>query len=130
MVELASIRLPFYSVHLTANLEGKNGDPRLVQVEELQHIVRGRSPIVIAGDFNSHPNDRPIASFAGAYRDLGAVAGLADVPTWPATNPNERIDYVFGRGVSPVSGVIPRTTASDHLPVLLQLRIDDTTRTK
>ena len=129
-VQVDSADLSFYSVHLTANLEGKNGDPRLVQAEELQHVVRGRSPIVIAGDFNSHPNDRPIASFAGAYRDLGAVAGLADVPTWPATKPNERIDYVFGRGVSPLSGAIPRTTASDHLPVLLHLRIDDTTRTK
>jgi endonuclease/exonuclease/phosphatase family metal-dependent hydrolase len=129
-VQFDSIVLPFYSVHLTANLEGKHGDPRVGQVEELQRMVRGQSPILIAGDFNSHPNDLPITSFAGIYSDLGAMVGLENLPTWPATEPNERIDYVFGRGVSTVAGAIPETTASDHLPVLLRVRIDDTTRAK
>jgi endonuclease/exonuclease/phosphatase family metal-dependent hydrolase len=130
IVQHDGIAIPFYSVHLTANLEGKNGDPRVRQVEELQHIVRGESPILIAGDFNSHPTDRPITSIASVYADLGALGGLANLATWPANGPNERIDYVFGHGVSTVAGAIPRTTASDHLPVLLHVRIDDTTRTK
>jgi endonuclease/exonuclease/phosphatase family metal-dependent hydrolase len=129
-VQFEGVAIPFYSVHLTANLEGKNGDPRVAQAEELLHIVRGHSTILIAGDFNSHPTDRAITSFAGVYSDLGAMAGLANLPTWPAAKPDERIDYVFGRGVSVVAGIIPRTTASDHLPVLLHVRIDDTTRGK
>lgn len=126
-VRTDSVTLSFYSVHVTPDLEGPMGDARFAQAEELQHRARGRAHAILAGDYNAHPQERPIKSMATGYRDLGAAAGLEAMATWPAAQPRERIDYVFGRGVTAIHGFIPRTTASDHLPLVVRVRFDDTT---
>ena len=127
LLEFENARFPFYSVHVTADLEGAMGDARLVQIEELQHLIRGKQRVIVAGDFNAHPEDPPIQTMRASLTDLGALAGLAASKTWPAGQPNERIDYIFGNGMRVMAGTIPRTTASDHLPLVLRLQIGDTT---
>ncbi len=127
VLNLSGNRLWFYSVHVTADMEGPMGDARVAQVEELQHLVGATSPVIVAGDFNAHAEDPPMRIFSQSFTDLGAAAGLARKATWPALLPSERIDYIFGRGVTAFNGSIPGTTASDHLPVLLQVRLADTT---
>ena len=127
LVEFDNARFPFYSVHVTADLEGPMGDARLAQIDELQHLIRGKERVIVAGDFNAHPEDPPIKAMRTSLIDLGAVAGLAATNTWPAGQPNERIDYIFGKGMRVMAGAIPPSTASDHLPVVLRLRLGDTT---
>jgi endonuclease/exonuclease/phosphatase family metal-dependent hydrolase len=119
----------FYSVHLTADLEGVGGDGRVQQANALLAAVDPRFPIIIAGDFNALPDDAPIRVMTGRYSDLGAAAGLDGKATWPAGKPEQRIDYIFGSGFRVAGGAIPATTASDHLPVLLRLQRDTTGRT-
>ena len=117
----------FYSVHVTPDFGGPMGDERQAQVEAIQHVVMRNPRVVVAGDFNAHPQDPPIAAMRAAMTDLGAMAKLGGLATWPAGRPAERIDYIFGKGVRATGGAIVRTTASDHLPVLVHLRPDDTT---
>jgi endonuclease/exonuclease/phosphatase family metal-dependent hydrolase len=118
------VLFPFYSVHLTADLEGAYGDPRTAQANQLLEVIGSGSPVVVAGDFNAHPQDEPIRLLSSALTDLGSAAGLAGLSTWPAGRPNERIDYVFARGFSVRAGSIPQLLTSDHLPVLLHVQPD------
>jgi endonuclease/exonuclease/phosphatase family metal-dependent hydrolase len=129
-VRVGGAPLRFYTVHVTPDLVGPMGDARFAQVQVLQHLARGPVPVIIAGDFNAHPEDPPIVSMRDVFRDLGGDAGLGNRATWPAAGANERIDYVFGRGVTAKSAFIPQTTASDHLPVIVRVRFDDTTRVR
>ncbi|HEY0304420.1 MAG TPA: endonuclease/exonuclease/phosphatase family protein [Longimicrobiales bacterium] len=127
VVRAGGRKLWFYGTHVTPDLVGPAGDARFAQTATLQHLTSLIRPVIIAGDFNAHPQDPPIVSMARAFSDLGANAGLGELETWPAGKPNERIDYIFGRGVTVAGGSIPRTPASDHLPVVVRVRFDDTT---
>ena len=122
VVSYHDVVFPFYSVHLTADLEGSHGDPRVVQARELLQVIGSVSPVLVAGDFNAHPTDEPIRVLTAELADLGAATGIGRLRTWPAGQPSERIDYVFARGLSVQAGTIPRTLVSDHLPVLLQVQ--------
>ena len=132
-IELAADTILFMSVHLTADLAGPSGDARLTQAQSvvdhaMTTVLRRKERVIIAGDFNAHPDEAPIKHLTGALSDLGARVGLSNQATWPAGNPVERIDYVFGAGIEPVAGKIPRITASDHLPVLITIRGPNATR--
>ena len=122
VIETGRLRFPFYSVHLTADLEGAHGDPRAAQAAELLQLIGNTAPVLVAGDFNAHPEDAPIRLLTARLADLGAATGLGALSTWPAGAPNERIDYIFARGFAASHASIPRTLASDHLPVLLQVQ--------
>ncbi len=57
------------------------------------------------------------------FRDLLREAGN-DGPTYPADEPDERIDYAFGTADLVVSTAeSPVSTASDHRPVLVDLEV-------
>ena len=131
LVQLERDTTLLISAHLTADLAGPSGDARLTQAQALlQHamnrMLRQGFRLIVAGDFNAHPEDAPIQHIARHLTDLGAQSGLAQQATWPAGRPTERIDYIFGSGFDVQSGEIPRITTSDHLPVLIRLR--DATR--
>lgn len=112
--------IPFFSVHMTADLEGPSGDARVSQANELLHTVLRLPRVIVAGDFNAHPEHPPIQMLrCSKLVDLGVPGGIADKATWPAVNPNERIDYIFARGFKVQSAAVPPLTTSDHLPVLM-----------
>jgi endonuclease/exonuclease/phosphatase family metal-dependent hydrolase len=77
-----------------------------------------RGPACVAGDLNSPP-DSPVyrqlveAGFIDPFREMG----LGDVPTDPASAPDERIDYVWLRELTPLAAGVPDSLASDHRPV-------------
>ncbi|HEY0673679.1 MAG TPA: endonuclease/exonuclease/phosphatase family protein [Longimicrobiales bacterium] len=127
MIHLPGQHLEFYSVHLTADIEARGGNGRTAQARRLIEQI-GRAPhVIVAGDFNAAPDDEPIRVMRAGLSDLAAEAGLGATATWPAGAADVRIDYVFARGFNAVGGRIPRTTASDHLPLWVQARLSDTT---
>jgi endonuclease/exonuclease/phosphatase family metal-dependent hydrolase len=93
-------------------------------------MARRHGPKLLLGDFNAQPHD---AELAPLWTGL-TVAGQRTTPTWPADAPVKRIDYVtFSSGPSgpsgpSVSGIrvsgayVPDTLASDHRPVVADLR--------
>lgn len=127
MIHLPDRHLEFYSVHLTADLEGRGGDPRLPQAKQLIEQIGAAPMVIVAGDFNAHPEDAPIRALHEALTDLGEQAGLAQLATWPAGDARERIDYIFGRAVTATDGAVLTSTASDHRPVIVRVRAADAT---
>ena len=124
--------IDFNSVHLTADLAGPSGDARVMQANDVLHhaidVRRRGGRVLVTGDFNAHPGDGPIAIMRTSLTDLTAEAGLASNATYPAARSNERIDYIFGNGFDVVGGVVPGITTSDHLPVIVTLRIRENTQ--
>jgi endonuclease/exonuclease/phosphatase family metal-dependent hydrolase len=117
-------RLWVVSLHL-----GLAPAERNAHVRELTDVCAGLAgaPIVLGGDLNATPDQRAPGWLADRYWDAWVAAGEGDGATFPAREPTARIDYVFasaGLTVESVSvGKAP--DASDHLPVIVDLAIED-----
>ncbi|MEH1014519.1 endonuclease/exonuclease/phosphatase family protein [Micromonospora sp. CPCC 206060] len=96
----------------------------VVQARAVARFATGYAagrPLVVAGDLNTEPGDPAFAEFTAAGL-VDALAAGRPLATSPADRPVEQIDHVFvsaqlrGRDVA-----VPRSTASDHLPVAVTL---------
>jgi endonuclease/exonuclease/phosphatase family metal-dependent hydrolase len=98
---------------------------RVMQVADMKQIMdRRHGRKLLLGDFNAQPDDPELAPLWTGLTDAMTVAGQRTTPTWPADVPTKRIDYVtFSPSDMEVSGVhVPDTLASDHRPVVADLR--------
>lgn len=89
---------------------------------------------VLAGDFNERPGGRTFRSLAARLPDAWETAPAGGAYTFPARAPDRRIDAVLctpavevlgcgvPHGLPGVTGADLRT-ATDHLPVLAELRL-------
>ncbi|MEV0615965.1 endonuclease/exonuclease/phosphatase family protein [Nonomuraea sp. NPDC050404] len=92
--------------------------------------ARYDATIVLAGDINERAHQPAWRYLAGRLADCYAVAPKGDGLTFPAKGPSARIDGVFAaRGTRIVScggvdaAIADLTGASDHLPVVAELRV-------
>jgi endonuclease/exonuclease/phosphatase family metal-dependent hydrolase len=94
---------------------------RAMQAARLAEAVRAAgAPVVVVGDLNATPD----APEVGTLLDAGLRHPAAPVaPTFPSDAPNCRIDYIL---ISPELSCeryeVIDSTASDHLPVVADLR--------
>lgn len=80
-------------------------------------------PAVLAGDLNAEPGSPEIRLLETAG---WMSAGPAEVPTSPSQRPRQKIDWVFGQGVTfGQATVLVSPQQSDHLPLVTQFRIAD-----
>ncbi|GLX92211.1 hypothetical protein Hesp01_01610 [Herbidospora sp. NBRC 101105] len=86
--------------------------------------VTPRPPAVVAGDLNLAPGD---PAFHRLLTEIGLTDPLklfGDPPTSPADDPVRRIDHVLlSPGLTAVSAEVPRVPFSDHLPVVVRIRV-------
>lgn len=102
------------------HVEGEHG-PRLAQVPVLLEAWGGRPFSLLMGDLNAEPGYPEIELFAQAGLLDAWAAGEGPGLTWPAYGPFERIDWVWHTGdLRPLSAEAIETTASDHLPVVVE----------
>ncbi len=91
---------------------------RLIEIFEEE-----KAPVILAGDFNSRPDSDVMALLRGAWHipDKGD-----DHFTFPSDAPNREIDYIIYRPRDRFEviehRVIDEPVASDHRPLLLELR--------
>ncbi len=118
VVGVRGTRVHVYSTHLD-----HRADPavRAAQVADMLAVMSAdHGPKVLVGDFNAEPGAPELAPLWHRLRDAAPDAG----DTYPAAGPVKRIDLVT---VSP--GIVVRgartvaTEASDHLPVVTDLRV-------
>ena len=100
---------------------------RLMNADELKAIVAaaGGTPVILCGDFNSTPGSRTHERMKGFLTDAWEVAGKGDGFSFPATQAGKRIDFIYVTkpAVLPLTMTVIQTPASDHLPVLAELRL-------
>jgi endonuclease/exonuclease/phosphatase family metal-dependent hydrolase len=100
---------------------------RLRQVSQLQSFVEreipANAPLVVAGDFNDWGSR---VGRALAELELSCCEPTLH-PTYPARLPLAQLDYVYARGLEPLSVHVPRGRVwwrmSDHLPLIAQFRL-------
>ena len=100
---------------------GLSPDERTLQIDAaLVFIGQGRA--TLAGDMNSTP-DSPIYAtmLAHGFADPFSIVGSA-APTSPSESPQERIDYVWLRGLEPTKAHVLDSIASDHRMVVVEAR--------
>jgi endonuclease/exonuclease/phosphatase family metal-dependent hydrolase len=109
------------STHLHQVLEETEARQR--QIPPLLAAREGAPTVILAGDLNAWPGYREIEMLAEAGL-VDAVAALTSEPAYtnPADAPVQRIDYVWlSPDLSAQAFEMPATTASDHLPILVEV---------
>ena len=92
---------------------------------------RCQSPVVFCGDLNATPGSPAYRRLTGAVRDSQAAMKTLRIPrTWSSRYPISRLDHIFLSPDIAVSEItVPWTMldqiASDHLPLLVQMRLHD-----
>ncbi len=82
-------------------------------------------PAVWGGDFNATPDSPVHARIAAAgFTDPFVALDLGPGFTVPADDPQERIDFVWLRGLTPLDGAVLDSQASDHRMVVVEGRFE------
>lgn len=112
--------LSVVSVHLAGS-----ETERMAQADSVtSYFGRQVTPVVLAGDFNGRP-DSPV--LVRLERDWTIAVKAGPRFTYPADEPDREIDFVMVRPSDEVDVlrhiVIRESMASDHRPILVELRI-------
>ncbi len=115
-------QLLFGSTHLDQYRDESN---RLRQAAAINGIVRTFTlPFILGGDFNDSPDSKTL----GSLDSVLTRSCTSDCPlTIPTERPNRTIDYVLYTPAAKFQTLdvktIPETYASDHLPVIANIRL-------
>lgn len=75
--------------------------------------------VLFGGDFNDIPSSKMYQKLSKVFKDAWVVSGHGKGFTIPAGQPSKRIDYILFDGkIKPDSVWVPKSEASDHLPVV------------
>jgi endonuclease/exonuclease/phosphatase family metal-dependent hydrolase len=94
---------------------------RLAQAQRVVQLL-GPAPsgTFLVGDLNAEPDTPEVKAVADLLPDAWDAVGRPPGYTYPAENPQFRIDYVFGSPEAmPLRGQVTTTLASDHLPITI-----------
>jgi endonuclease/exonuclease/phosphatase family metal-dependent hydrolase len=122
LLELPNEQLVYFiSTHLDHQ---SNASIRLNQIDVLLNYISGMNhPVILAGDFNALPRSQEIRYLSRYFDDVTSQLG----PTFPALQPNIKLDYIFthpqGSWRKLQAYVLEETRASDHRPVICDLRL-------
>ncbi len=102
---------------------GPDSAIRQVQVQALLAAWDGSPFTVIVGDLNATPDDPEMQLLAEAgLVESASYLGVSAPLTYYAANPTEQIDYIWlTPDLQPLSFSIPKTLASDHLPIVVDI---------
>lgn len=96
---------------------------RIKQAQETLDFLSdiNNEPVIFSGDLNAYPDSEPISIISSQYHD--AFSKRNDFYTFPANNPDRRIDYIFGNNKITFrnNARVILTQASDHLPIMVDI---------
>lgn len=96
-------------------------DVRQRQVHTILSAWDRAGATIVVGDLNALPGSAELVLLEQAgFRDLAKDAG-ADQPTAPGKDPVNRVDYVWGSGVTGSQAHTVASAASDHRPVVVNI---------
>jgi len=106
---------------------GLTPEERATQLQEALGFIEERdtSKVSFGGDFNSRPDSPTYRRLIqSGFVDPFAALGRDVAPTSPSESPQERIDYVWIRGLRPIEADVLDSTASDHRMVVIEATLD------
>lgn len=116
-------------VFLNTHIDYRGDDSeRWVNVGEIEGLAqkyRGK-PAIMCGDFNDTPESRVCQRLNQTFDDTWKLIGPGEGLTIPAEKPRKRIDYLWilkGKSLVPFKAWMPRSDASDHLPVVAEFEL-------
>ncbi|HEX5218386.1 MAG TPA: endonuclease/exonuclease/phosphatase family protein [Verrucomicrobiae bacterium] len=117
--------LVFMSTHIDYRADDSE---RWANVGEIETILQRhpKTPIIMCGDFNDTPESRVYRRLSENLIDVWQRVGEGPGLTIPPVNPRKRIDYIWlskGGAIEPLRVWVPQTEASDHLPVVAELKL-------
>jgi len=93
------------------------------QVRTLLGEIGKVTPAIIACDCNAKPEAPELMLITDSgFGDLALQSGGGGL-TFPSDQPVERIDYIFGLGVTAAQGHVVGSTASDHRAVVVNVTL-------
>ncbi|MDX3381219.1 endonuclease/exonuclease/phosphatase family protein [Streptomyces niveiscabiei] len=131
IVRIGNARLGVLSTHLSLD-EEERYDQTATLLDRLAGL--GVDHAIAGGDINEPPTGRSFQRLAETLQDTWMTAPWGTEHTFPATEPNSRIDAIFTtKGIEVLTAGVPKDypgitendlrAATDHLPVLATLRI-------
>ncbi len=113
---------------VTTHLDYQYEDGRVFETEQLLKFLNDvEGPIIVVGDLNDEPAGGAYKLLLQTFRDAWLESRTKAIGlSYPADKPVKRIDYVFYRGAKRIKSDkawVVDTPASDHLPVMVQLRV-------
>lgn len=123
ILEIKGREVVFMNTHIDYRSEDIERWSNVGEIEKLAAQYAPR-PIIMCGDFNDTPDSRVCRRLAETFTDTWAAIGEGDGFTIPAESPRKRIDYLWlSKGnlfFEPKKIWVPRSDASDHLPVVAE----------
>lgn len=124
VLDVAGREVLFMNTHLDARREPAE---REHSATELKAIVAaaGAMPVILVGDFNAVPSAPSVAAIRSFLTDSWTAVSKDPGYTIPVKKPARRIDYIWitPATITPVSMAVIQTEASDHLPIVAELRL-------
>lgn len=111
----------FFVTHWSLNEEDRASSIKIIN----DIAMEIDKPILLAGDLNALPYSSEIIELSRSWNLLSCTD-----PTYPADNPNEAIDYIWGYSDKKYlydvlrSEVIVEKVASDHRPLFSEVQIN------
>ena len=117
-------------VFANTHLDNVSEAERLRSAGQIEEVLRayGARPLLLCGDLNTRPGSGTYEKIAGRLADAWKLAGEGEGNTIPAEAPRQRIDYVWigqTNWLTPVRAWVPRSEASDHLPVVVEVKLQE-----
>lgn len=103
---------------------GLSDGERMKQAEATAQIIAAlRCPVIVAGDLNETYDKQAVQTLLKAS-DLRDAASGSDTPTYPADNPQHRIDYLlYSSCFSAANVTVLDSLASDHRPLIAEFDV-------
>jgi endonuclease/exonuclease/phosphatase family metal-dependent hydrolase len=119
--DASAVRVLIAVTHLDENSDASA--VRTEQVRALLNEMGTATPAIIACDCNAKPDAPELKLITDSgFGDL-ALQSAGGGDTFPSDGPVERIDYIFGVGVTAAQGHVVASTASDHRAVVVNVTL-------
>jgi endonuclease/exonuclease/phosphatase family metal-dependent hydrolase len=114
-------------IHVFGIWLGLSEEDTNAQISEALEFIGEASPAAFGGDFNADPESEvAVAIRRAGFSDPFETLAIDPAPnTSPAIDPNNRIDFVWLRGVEPVDAWVSDSLASDHRMVVVEVELPE-----
>lgn len=117
-------KLLFMSTHLDYHNDDAE---RELDVKTIKAAVdtNPTTPVIVCGDFNEGPGSRTYNRLCEVLTDTWKAVGKGAGNTFSSSGPWSRIDFIwYSKPLRPLNATVPKTNASDHLPVVAEFALE------